>query len=268
MKKHYIISAFLVVLGTTIVAGALFYYLNLKETDKSLFNVKQKGVLIVGSDIPYGRMELFDENDQPVGIDVDVAKELAKHLGVSLQFKDYSWDELFSKVKNGEIDLAISSITITPERRQDILFSNPYFNGGQVLVTLKENSDIEGVGSLSGKSVGVQEETTGSIEAQKYIASSSIFYYPSFDTLLDGSGILTDLRNKKFDAIIVDYVQALDLIKNNTDLKIVGIPFTKEEYGIATKIGNNLLIHEVDKILNEMVEDGHLQAIKTKWLRY
>lgn len=268
MKKHYIISAFLVVLGTTIIAGSLFYYLAVKEADKSLINIKKRGVLIVGSDIPYGRMEFFDQHNQPVGIDVDIAKELATHLGVSLQFKDYTWEELFSKVKSGEIDFAISSITITPERQQDMLFSDQYYSSGQVLVTLKDNFSIEGVGSLIGKTIGVKKDTTSSLEAQKYVSSSSIFYYPSFDVLPDGSNIVNDLKTKKFEVLMVDYIQALDLIKNNPDLKIVGVPFTKEEYGIATKIGNNLLMNEVNSSLKEMTDNNHLQAIKTKWLRY
>lgn len=260
--------AILIILTTAAITSAWSWYLDFREADKSLINVKDRGVLIVGSDIPYGVMEFFDENNQSVGVDVDIVKHIAEHLKVDLEFRDYDWEELFAKVKSGEVDLAISSITITPPRQKELLFSDPYFSGGQVIVALKDNGDIEGINDLAGKKIAVQQGTTSYNEAKNYTTEDLISAYPDFTGSDDGTGIVDDLKSKKFEVIIVDYIQALNLIKNDSELKIVGVPFTKENYGIATKIGNNLLIKEIDSVLKDMEADGHLQDIKTKWTRY
>jgi polar amino acid transport system substrate-binding protein len=268
MKKKYLFMAILIIISTAVIAEAWSWYLDYKEADKSLSAIKKRGVLVVGSEIPYGVMEFFDSNHQPIGVDVDIAKEIASRLGVTLKFENYDWDTLFLKVKTGKVDLAISSMTITSQRQKEMLFSNPYFDGGQVIIVQSGNSSIEGVNDLAGKKIAVQKDSTGYTEAAKYTSSERIYSYPNFDSSSDGTGIIVDLKNGKFDAIIVDYIQALNLIKNDSEMKIVGVPFTKESYGIATEIDHVLLIKKINSILADMEKDGTLQAIKTKWTRY
>lgn len=266
MNKKNVMLTILSVIIILLIAGAWFWYNNYKTTDNSLKNVKSRGVLIVGSSIPYGVMEFFDENHNPVGIDVDIAKEIASRLGVTLELNNYDWDILIAKVKNNEVDFAISTITITPERQKEMLFSNPYFSGGQVTIVRNDNQDIKGVNDLTDKKIATQKNTTSYDEAKKYTLENLIYTYDNFSTTSNPS-IIKDFIDGKFDAIIVDYTQALVIIKNNTDLKIVGIPFTKEDYGIASKIGNTSLINKINLILLEMEKDGTLEKIKTKWTK-
>jgi polar amino acid transport system substrate-binding protein len=268
MKKKNLFLVISLVVIIVIVSIVWFWYENTKIDDDSLTNIKDRGALIVGSNIPYGIMEFFNENNQPVGVDVDIAREIANRLGVKLEFNNYEWSDLFVKIKNDEIDLAISSITITNERQRDLLFSNPYFNGGQVIVIKRSNSDIKGVNSLADRRIATQQDTTGYDEAKKYTTKNIIFTYPDFNETPEGIAIINDLRIDKFEAIIVDYIQALNMVKNNPDLKIVGVPFTREDYGIATKIGNDSLIKKVNSILHDMQEDGTLDSIKTKWTKF
>lgn len=268
MKRKYLVMTILIIASTAIVAAAWSWYLDYKEADKSLSAIKKRGVLLVGSDMPYGVMEFFDGNHQPAGVDVDIAKEIATRLGVTLKFEDYDWEALFLKVKKGEIDLAISSISITPQRQKEMLFSDPYFDGGQVIIAQAENSSIGGINDLAGKKIAVQKDSTGYTEAAKYTTDDRIYAYPNFDPYSDGTSIVADLKNGKFDAIIVDYIQALNLIKNDREIKIVGVPFTTESYGIATKVDNTLLIKKINSILANMEKEGKLQEIKTKWTRY
>jgi len=268
MKRKYLTMAILIIVSTAIVAAAWSWYLDYKEADKSLSTIEKQGVLVVGSDMPYGVMEFFDDNHQPVGVDVDIAKEIASRLGVTLKFEDYDWDVLFLKVKRGEIDLAMASISITAQRQKEMLFSDPYFDGGQVIIAPSKNSNIGGINDLAGKRIAVQKDSTGYDEAAKYTTNDRIYAYPNFDSYSDGSSIIVDLKADKFDAIMVDYIQALSLIKNDSEIKIVGVPFTKENYGIATKMENVLLMKKINSILADMDKDGKLQAIKTKWARY
>jgi len=266
MNKKNVIFTILSITIFLLIVGIWFWYNNYKTTDNSLRNVKSRGVLVVGSDIPYGVMEFFDENHKPVGIDVDIAKEIASRLGVRLEFNDYDWDTLLAKVKNNEVDLAISTITITPERQKEMLFSNSYFSGGQVIVVSNENQDIKGVNDLTDKKIAAQKNTTSYAEAKKYTSENLIYTYVDFDTVSDTS-IVKEFKDGKFDAIIVDYTQALIIIKNNADLKIVGIPFTREDYGIASKISNTSLITKINLILLEMEKNEVLEKIKTKWTK-
>ena len=266
MNKKNVMFTVLSVLSLLLIVGAWFWYSNYKITDNSLRNIKNRGVLVVCSDIPYGVMEFFDENHNPVGIDVDIAKEIATRLGVTIKFNDYDWDTLLAKVKNNEVDLAISTITITPERQKEMLFSDPYFSGGQVIIVSNDNQEIKGVNDLSGKKIAAQKNTTSYTEAKKYTLENLIYTYIDFDTV-SNTNIVKEFKDGKFDAIIVDYTQALVIIKNNADLKIVGIPFTKEDYGIASKISNTSLINKINSILLEMEKDGTLEKIKTKWTK-
>ena len=268
MKRKNIFLMCVATIFVLAVVGTYVYYNNYRTADKSLANVKKSGVLLVGSDMPYGVMEFFDENNQPVGFDVDIAKEIASRLGVKLEFEDYDWDQLFPKVKSGEINLAVSSITITPERQNDMLFSNSYFNGGQVIIVNVDNQEVVGINSLIGKKIAVQEGTTGYDEAKKYTNDNLISKYLNFSNSGTGPNIIKDLKEKKFEAIIVDYIQALDIIKNSQGLKIVGVPFTKESYGAATKFGNDTLIKKINSIFQDMKSDGTFDKIEMKWIKY
>jgi polar amino acid transport system substrate-binding protein len=265
MKNKKLFLVILALFIIAIIAGFLWYK-NFRAADDSLANIKNKGVLVIGSDIPYGVMEFFDEDNNPAGVDVDIAQEIASRLGVRLEFNDYDWDQLFDKVKSGEIDLALSSITITPARQKEMRFSDPYFNGGQVIVVSSANQEISGVKSLVGKKIAVQKDTTGYTEAKKYTPEDLISVYLNFENT-NGAGIISDLKNEKFEAIIVDYIQALSMIKDNSGLKIIGVPFTKEDYGIATRLSNNTLMEKINSILEGMKSDGTLDKIKTTWTK-
>ncbi len=236
------------------------------STDASLSNVKASGKLVVGSDIPYEPMEFYDEKGQVVGLDVDIIREIAASMGVEIQFVDYAWDELFKAVENGDIDIAIASITITPERSERMLFSSPYFNAGQTIVVKNSNNEIKTPEDLKGRKVGAQKETTSIDEAEKYGATA--MPYDGFDVPEGNpqSGILYDLKSGTIDAMVADYVLATDLVKRDQSLKIAGEPFTQEFYGMATKLGNNALMDEINRILREMKRDGKLDEIKNKWL--
>ncbi len=268
MKKKYLVMAILIIVCTALISLVWSWYLDYKEADKSLYNIKKNGVLAVGTSLPYGAMEFLDENNQPAGVDIDIAKALASKLGVDLKIENYDWDDLFSKIRNGGVDLAISSISITEKRQKEMLFSDPYFNAGQVIIVNSENEGLEGTNNLVGKKVAVFGNSTGYEEALKYTSEDLILVYVDYNSDAIGRNMIADLKSGKSDAAIVDYVLALSLIKSDPKLKIVGVPFTKENYGIATKIDNVLLIKKVNAILADMEKSGELQAIKLKWAKY
>jgi ABC-type amino acid transport substrate-binding protein len=231
------------------------------NTDSSLSDIKERGKLTVAMDVPYGVMEFFDDNGKIVGFEADLAREIAGVLGVEAELIDTEWDDIFINVKAGTVDIAISSMTITPERSAEMLFSDPYFNAGQTIIILEETADVD-LESLAGKKLGAQLETT-SLDEAKSIAGDEALAIP-YDNY--ESQIISDLESGEIDAIVADYIAAASVVKDNPGLKIAIDPFTQEFYGIPTKLGNTALNTEINSILREFKRNGKLDELKAKWI--
>jgi polar amino acid transport system substrate-binding protein len=122
--------------------------------------LSQKGRLLICSDLPYPPMEFFDENGNPVGMDVDMGKEIGARLGLKVEFVNSMFDTIIAAVTSGKCDILISAMNITAERSKQISFI-PYFQAGQSFVTLKGNPEkINGPMDLCGKSAAAESGTT------------------------------------------------------------------------------------------------------------
>jgi len=231
--------------------------------DSTIKRIKDAGVLKVGTCTPFEPMEYKNESGDILGFDIDIAEEIAMHLGVEIEIKDYPnlFDNISTPLEDGEVDMVIAAITITIERTKQVLFSRPYLNAGQIIIVNASNTDIKSEIDLFNKIVGVQRNTTGEEEALKYTNSSS-----QVITYLNYEMALLDLIAEEIDAIIVDYPSGVALIKNQPDLKIIGAPFTNEFYGIAVKKGEKALVAEIDSVIVGLLENGKMNEIKNRWL--
>lgn len=257
------------------LGGVLLYtrvYSPVKPTtsyDSSLENVKKRGKLVIASDIEFEPMEFYDKDGTPVGLDMDIVREVARVLGVTPEIRMVYWDKLFQTVKDGEVDIGISSVTILPERTKEMLFTHPYFDSGQVFLVRKNETRILTLSDLKGKKVAVFPDTSGKAEVSKYVDGKDMIDYQTFEVPKDNpkGGILNDLETGKIDVIITDYIGALGNIKNNPELKIAGEPFTQEYYGMISKLGNQSLVNRIDEILEEMKTNGKMREIQNTWLK-
>lgn len=229
-------------------------------TDISSLDLKERDKLIIGTDPTYAPMEFIDAEGNFAGIDVDIATEIASLIGVEAEIKNYDWDYLFEAVKSGEIDFAISSITITIERSQDMLFSAPYFNGGQVIIVRTNNYNINEPQDLKEKRIGVIKGTTSEEAALEYTDPSLVEAYDL------GEEVVEALKKGEVDAMINDYVVSVNYVRENPDLKLAGEPFTQEFYGIATKKTNIALMNEINSALRHMKRTGKIKEIEGKWV--
>ena len=132
-----------------------------KPAPLSLSDIKEKGTLLVGVDIPYGVMEFYDASGKLAGIDMDIASEIASRIGVSMEVKTMPFSKLFDALKAGEVDVVISAVTITPERQKTMLFSVPYLNAGMSIAVRKDNQSIQSLEDLKDQKVGVLKGTVG-----------------------------------------------------------------------------------------------------------
>jgi polar amino acid transport system substrate-binding protein len=228
--------------------------------DPVLRKIKTQGKVVVGTDATYPPMEAIDENGNFYGLDIDIAKEIASDLGVGIEFKNIPWETLisFEPLFKNEVDMLISSITITPERAQKVAFSDPYFNAGQVIITTVENLEkIKNGKDLAGKKVGTQKNTTCEQVARNY--TELVITYDDFiqakKALLEG----------EIDAIVSDGSGALGLVANEPRLRIVGEPLTQEFYGIAVKKEATGLLNEINKTIRRLKTQGVLENLIQKW---
>lgn len=216
------------------------------------------GKLIVATDATYPPLESVDDKGKIVGFDIDLASEIAKKMGLTLEVKNVSFDKIFDELDNGKVDLIISSVTITPERLAKFAFSSPYFNAGQVLIVNKD-SGFRSVTDLRGKKIGAQADTTSLEEALRLTDSGLVASYPDYDL------VLKDLSSKKIDALVVDYPAGVGMTQKNDMLKILGEPFTQEFYGVVLKKQNKELLMDVNNIIAELKRTNRLTEIRKIW---
>jgi polar amino acid transport system substrate-binding protein len=214
--------------------------------------------LIIGTDPTLPPME-STENGTLVGYDIDFANFIAKEMGAEVEFKKIGFDDLFPAVEQKKIDMIISAVTITDERKLKYGFSDPYLNAGQVIIIKKTTTDITLPTTLSGKKVGVQQGTTNETEALKYTVEKNVVRFKDFEAATKA------LQSGTVDAIMTDLPNARGIVGENKDFKIAGDPFTFEYYGIVMAKDNTALKTQVNQALSSLQRKGILEDLKQKW---
>ena len=165
------------------------------------------------------------------GFDIDLGRAIARELGVKPVFVNASFDGIFPALQNGSFDIVLSAVTITPERRAVLLFSDPYIDAGQLLAVRKDQQGINGPDDLAGKRVGVQINTTAQFDLEKRPASI-VAKYNTIDLAL------LDLQNGRVDAVVSDAPVLRYMTKISfRDLKTAGEQFTDEKLGHRARAG-------------------------------
>ena len=230
-----------------------------KDSGSSKDGDSGKRVLKVGTDATYAPMEYMDEKGEIVGIDIDIVKAVAEAAGFEVEFKNYGWEPLFPALTGGEIDFAVSSITITDERKESFDFSDPYFVANQ-LILVPEDSTVASFEDLKDKRVSVQINTTGHTVIQGLLGNtSSKIVAPESMPLA-----ISEMINGNADAAIGDNVVVTDYKENNPKVKVKTIEddsFEEEYYGLMVKKGNTEIIELLNEGLKIIKENGKLKEI-------
>ena len=204
----------------------------------------------------------FDNWDS-LCFDVDTAREVCARLGVELVAQPIDWNAKEQELATGNIDCIWNGFTVTDERREQMLFSDPYVDNAQVIV-VRGDSPAEGISDLEGATIGVQAGSS---------AQDAINDTPGFvDTIgeviefKENLTALMDLEIGGCDAVVMDLLVANDNIKRSgSDFRILDETLVKEEYAIGFRQGDVALRDAVQNELNAMAADGTLAEIATKW---
>lgn len=222
---------------------------------------KQTGAVVVATDATFNPFEYTDESGNLIGFDIDLMNEVAKKAGITIEWANVPFDSVTAGLAECQYDAGIAAISITDERKKDMLFTAPYLDAGLIVVVNKETTDITGLADLKGKAVAAQLGTTGEIEAKK-IEGVTYKPYDSYELAF------LELANKGVDAVIADNPVAMGYIASNPDkLMAVGEVFNNDQYGIAVCKKNTDLLAKLDKALQELQDSGYVAQLAEKYLK-
>ncbi len=167
----------------------------------TLSEIQDRGVLRVGMEPGYMPFEMTNQKGEIVGFDVDMAKRIAKAMGVKLELVSTAWDGIIPALLTNKFDMIMSGMTVTPERNLKIAFANPYIVVGQSILVKKEYAgEVKSYKDLDNPKfkVGSKLGTTGEQATKRLISKAN---YISFETEQEG---VMDLVNGKIDAFVYD----------------------------------------------------------------
>ncbi len=219
-------------------------------------------VVTVATDATWPPFEYVEEGSKDiVGFDIDLLDAVAEAGGFKVEYINVGFDALLAGMAQGEYDAAISSITITEDRKKQMLFSDPYYNAGQVIAVKAGTTGIASAADLTGHTAGAQIGTTGTMEIEK-IEGATLKTYDTIDLAF------MDLLNGQVDAVVVDNpVAAGYLGQYPGQLEIVGEPFTDEWYGIAVRSGGEDILAKINTGLAKVQSGTLISELEDRWLR-
>lgn len=228
-------------------------------TDAGNYKLATSGKLTVGVSADYPPMESLN-GDTVEGFDADLMTEIAKRLGLSVEFKNQAFDTLVTAVAGGTgIDCAASSITIDDERAKEVDFTTSYYDSNLAIVVLK-NSGITARDALSSAKVGAQSGTSGEAWVQENLKNASYTPYQETPDLLQA------LRSGQIQAAVYDDpVAQMHVSGEYNDCQVLETIATGEQYGVIVNKSNTALTAAMNNAMKEMESDGTMNTIRKKY---
>ncbi len=250
-----------------LIAGLLALALVLPSiaTADTLDEIQDRGILRVGMEPGYMPFEMTNQRGDIIGFDVDMAKGMAKAMGVKLELVSTAWDGIIPALLTKKYDIIMSGMTVTQERNLKVNFADPYIVIGQTIMIKNEHADsVKSYKDLNSKNftVGSKLGTTGEKATKRMIPNCT---YISFDTEQEG---VTDLVNGKIDAFVYDflYMEIAYKQKGEGKLTYLDTPFTYEPLGWAVRRGNHDFLNWLNNYMTQIRSDGTYDKIYEKWI--
>lgn len=218
---------------------------------------KEENVLTMVTEAGFAPYEYY-ENNEIVGVDVEIAKEIAASLGKKLVIKDIAFDSIISELDTNKADFAAAGMSVTEERKKNVDFSVEYVSSKQVVVVREDYDEIESKDDLSDKRISVQLGSVADTYVNYEFKEAEIIAQKKF------LGAAQDVKTDKSDCIIMDELPAKELVKKNEDLKILDIELFTDTYAFAVKKGNASMLKSINKVLDRLIEEGKIEEYVIK----
>jgi len=235
-----------------------------ESEDDSLETMKANGKFVVGIDESFPPVTFKDEYGNCVGFGIDLSQIAASELGVDLQISPMRFDDLESALKANKIDAIWTGLTITPERMDNMLFSEPYITNPLVFI-VKSDSDIFSKQNLMGKTIGYQTDSAIEGRRDKYNSSDSLWVNSKQQRYSKIDDAVSALSKGGIDAVLADKVTAQYITKDSSLYRLIDGEYDIEEWGVGFRINDKTLRDAVQKVLSDMFTDGSYTKIYEKW---
>lgn len=255
---------FILVLGLLISSAMV--YINPTahaEQDQTWEKIKERGELRVGLSADYAPMEFehtVNGKTEYAGVDIDLAKKIAKDNNLKLKIVNMSFDSLLGALKTGKIDIIISGMTSTPERKKQVDFSDSYMMTKNIMLVKKDKvNECKDIKDFNNKKVGAQKGTEQEKIAQTEIENASI---TSLSRLPD---VILALKSGKVEGAVVEKPVAEAYLKQNPKLGISNVKFNEEEKDtvIAVPKDSPKLLSQINKTIKEVKDKGLIDKYMT-----
>ena len=206
--------------------------------------------LIMVTEAGFAPYEYY-ENSEVVGVDVDIAREIAKEMGTTLVIKDIAFDSIINEVKTGKADFGAAGISYSEERAKNVDFSINYAVSKQVVI-VKNDSSITDINSIGNKKIAVQLGSVADTFVTDEYDEATIVRQKKYLAAIE------DLKVSKVDCVVMDELPAKEIVNSNTGIKILNGALTNDSYGMVVKKGNKELLEVINKVLNRLSSDGSI----------
>lgn len=185
-----------------------------------------------------------------VGVDVEIAQEIAKEMGKTLVVKDVAFDSIIHEVKSGKADIGVAGISYSEERAKQVDFSNNYVTSKQVIVVRKD-SQIKNKEDIKNKKIAVQLGSVADIYVTDAYSKKNIVREKKY------LAAIQDLKDNKVDCVVMDELPAKNLISEN-NLKILDDILLEDAYGIIVDKGNDELLKIINTVIDRLKKEGKI----------
>jgi len=251
--------------GVLLVIIMVFSLVHTAAAGPVMDRILKKGELLVGTTGEQPPLNATSKSGEIIGMDADIARIIAKSLGVRLKFKSMPFNDLLPAVEAGKIDMVISSMTITPQRNRKLAFVGPYYMSGKGLLTKRKNlAKLQKPEAMndSSLSVAVLKDSTSQAFAERTASKAKIVKTKSYDAAI--GMLLVD----KVDAIIADFPFCAFTAYRYRDKGIVAgeSPISFEPLGIVV-VEDALMINWLENFINMLKGTGLLNKIHARWFK-
>ncbi len=217
---------------------------------------KDENQLVMVTEAGFAPYEYY-ENGEVVGVDVDIAKEIAKYLGKTLVVKDIAFDSIINEVKTGKADFGAAGISYSENRAKNVDFSINYAVSKQVVI-VNNNSSIANVNEIGNKKIAVQLGSIADTFVTERFKNANVVRQKKYLAAIE------DLKTGKVDCVVMDELPAQEIVSKNEGIKILDGSLTNDSYGMVVKKGNKELLDAINVVLQKIKDEGKIDEFIIK----
>lgn len=235
------------------------------KIDLTWAKIQETGVMVVGTSIDYPPFAFYKANHQVDGFDVALIREVAARMGVELKFQDMPFNSLIDALQIGQIDVAISAMSATPEREAFVDFSDIYYVGEDAILGTAASAEITTLSQLENSRIGVQSQSVYENWVRQELLEPGLINKRDMYIYAEANQAVKDLRNGRLDYVILDLKPA-ELAAVDAKLSIVGQGLNSQRFAIAMPTNSSELQTAINRALTELQNEGVIEQLAANYL--